>query len=41
MISYNFASPLANSNIGSTFSYELAQGGANLDAAYKIIGLLS
>jgi len=37
MVSYGFASPQSTNNIGSTFSYELVQGGANLDAAYKIV----
>jgi putative ABC transport system permease protein len=37
MVSYGFASPQSSSNIGSTFNYELVQGGANMDAAYKIV----
>ena len=37
MISYAYTSPQSTNNIGSTFSYDLVQGGAELDAAYKII----
>ena len=37
LVSYGFSSPLSESNIGSTFSYELVQGGANLDVGYKVV----
>ncbi len=37
MVSYSFASPLSESNIGSNFSYAPLQMEANFDVAFKVI----